>query len=149
MNLKLFHTRLDDHHAQADQEAINRFMETVTVKKLSTQFIPADPDYWSIMVFYEEGNTSTASTADAKLHVDTSDELTAEELEIVNALKQWRKDKAREANLPDFMICQNAALMALSRYKPRNVADLSKVKGFGEQKIAKYGDDIIGVLNAF
>jgi superfamily II DNA helicase RecQ len=143
MNLRLFQTRLDEQHIHADQEAINSFMEEVTVKKTATQFVPGEPDYWSVMVFYENAKPQS------KLSVDPDVELSSDEKEIVSALKQWRKDKAQSVNLPDFMICHNAEILAVTKFKPRTMEELSRVKGFGDQKVAKYGDDIIAVLNAF
>lgn len=40
--------------------------------------------------------------------------------------------------------------MTIAKIKPQSLDELSKVKGFvsGGQKIAKYGDDIIAVLNS-
>jgi superfamily II DNA helicase RecQ len=150
MNLKLFQTRLDEQHLQTDQETINSFMEQVTVRKTATQFVPGEPDYWSVMVFYENGKPKKPAYKEPeKLSVDPDIELTDEEKEIVTALKQWRKDKASALNLPDFMICHNAELLSVTKLKPRTMEELSKVKGFGDQKVAKHGDEIISVLNAF
>lgn len=150
MNLKLFQTRLDEQHIQNDQDTINRFMEEVTVKKTATQFVPGEPDYWSVMVFYENGKPKKPAYKETeKLSVEADVELSKDEKEIVSALKQWRKDRASAVNLPDFMICHNAELLAVTKLKPRTMEELSRVKGFGEQKVAKYGDDIIAVLNAF
>lgn len=150
MYVKLFKTRLHDNYLSADQEAINAFMEQVTVKKTATQFVPDEPDYWSIMVFYEnEKPRKPAWKEPEKLSVQPDVELTEEEKEIIAALKQWRKDKASAMNVPDFLICHNADLLALSKLKPRSMEELSRVKGFGDLKIAKHGDEIISVLNAF
>src|SRR5688572_12281105 len=92
MNLKLFQIRLDGQHLQADQESINSFMEQVTVKKTATQFVPGEPDYWSVMVYYEnEKPKKPAYKEPEKLSVEPDVELTQEEKEIVAALKQWRK----------------------------------------------------------
>ncbi|MEO5905126.1 MAG: HRDC domain-containing protein [Saprospiraceae bacterium] len=150
MNLRLFQTRLDDQHIHADQDAINAFMEQVTVKKTATQFVPGEPDYWSVMVFYENGKPKKPAYKEPeKLSVEADVELSADEQEIVSALKQWRRDKALTANLPEYIICHNADLIAVSKLKPRSMEELSRVKGFGDLKVAKYGDDIMSVLNAF
>ena len=150
MKIKLMQTRLDPQYLEADQEIINQFMESVNVKKTATQFVPGEPDFWSIIVHYElEKPTKPASKEPEKLSVEPDVELTAEEKEIVSALKQWRKDKANALNIPDFLICHNSELISLSKYKPRTMEALSQVKGFGSQKVAKHGDEIISVLNAF
>ncbi len=148
---------MDDQFIQGDQESLNQFLNSVTVKKTSTQYVPSEPDYWSILVFYENGNTpkengkpSRKISRDTVSHPEEPEPvLTADQLEIVTALKQWRRDKAHSVNQPDYIICHNATIEALSRQKPRTLAELGEVKGFGDQKIAKYGEDVIAVLNAF
>lgn len=150
MNLKVFQTRLDEQHLQADQETINRFMERVYVKKTATQFVPGEPDYWSVVVFYEnEPVKKPAGKESNKKPVPSDADLSEEEKEIVAALKQWRKDKASALNVPDFFICHNAELMSISKIRPRKLDDLKEVRGFGDQKIARHGDEIISVVNAF
>jgi superfamily II DNA helicase RecQ len=148
MNLKLFNTRLATENLQSDQEAINHFMGSVQVKKTSTQFVPGNPDYWSILVFYENGNEVKSKKTKA-LPSFTEADLTETEKHILAALKLWRKDKAAEINLPDFMVCQNATLFNVVKSRPQSLVDLASIKGLGDQKIAKYGDDIIAILNAF
>ena len=150
MKIKLFQSRLDEQNLRQDQEVINQFMEQVTVKKTATQFVPGEPDFWSVMVFYDDVKPpKPAYKEPEKLSVEPDIELTPDEQEIVLALKQWRKDKASAMNVPDYIICHNAEIISLSKLKPRTMEDLSKVKGFGNQKVAKHGDEIISVLNAF
>lgn len=150
MNLKLFQTRLDDKHIQQDQDAINTFMESVTVKKTATQFVISQPDFWSVLVFYENGKAQKNGSKESdKLSFDSEEELTADEKQIFGALKQWRKDRAKEVNVPEYLVCHNAELITVSKTRPRSMEELLKIKGIGNQKIAKYGDDIIAVVNAF
>jgi superfamily II DNA helicase RecQ len=157
MNVKLFQARLDEMYLQADQETLNQFLGSVTVKKTSTQYVPGEPDYWSVLVFYENGKTTKENgkaprktTREMVSHTTEPEPLlTADQLEIVTALKQWRRDKAHEINQPEYIVCHNATIEALSRQKPRSLEELSEVRGFGEQKVARYGEDVIAVLNAF
>lgn len=149
MNLRIFSTRLEPEFLATDQETINRFMESVTVTKTSTQFVPGNPDYWSILVFYENGQSiQSKETAKAAEPVTTA-QLTEDEQAIVNALKIWRKERATELNVPEYLVCHNATLITLARQKPQQLSGLAQIKGLGEQKIARYGDDIVAILNAF
>jgi superfamily II DNA helicase RecQ len=148
MNLKLFNTRLSPENAVNDQMAINTFMDTVSVKKTSTQFVPGNPDYWSILVFYEDLN-GTHKKETEKQPAITEADLNETERNIYAALRLWRKDRATEINLPEFMVCHNATLMTVARERPADLLALSKIKGLGDQKVAKYGEDIVAILNAF
>ncbi|MBK8831450.1 MAG: HRDC domain-containing protein [Saprospiraceae bacterium] len=149
MNLKLFNTRLSTESAFAGKsKAINSFMDSVSVKKTSTQFVPGNPDFWSILVFYEDLN-GTHKKETEKQPAITEEDLNETEKSIYAALRLWRKDRANEINLPEFMVCHNATLMTVAKEKPQDLLALSKIKGLGDQKIAKYGDDIVAILNAF
>lgn len=145
MQLRIFQARLDPMYFDQDQHALNDFMDSVTVKKTATQFIPAEPDFWSILVFYEK-EKQVKKTAKPKISdVDFTDSQKA----VLNALKAWRKEKAEEAQIPEFMVCPNSALNGVVEAFPRSIDDLRQVKGFGESKINRYGDDILAVVNAF
>ena len=177
MQVKLFNTRIDAETIAADQRAINSFMETVTVKSTATQFVNGAPDFWSILIFYEnnedqkpqkakmkeptikeetispgEITTSVETTKPSKTAKPVEEDdtpLTEEENQILLALKTWRKDKANELQQPEFMVFSNATLQGLAKAKPRKVTELNKVKGIGDAKITRYGDDLMAILNAF
>jgi superfamily II DNA helicase RecQ len=46
------------------------------------------------------------------------------------------------------MISHNSELMNIAIHKPKTIADLIKIKGFGEVKIEKFGQDIIALIKA-
>lgn len=64
------------------------------------------------------------------------------------ALKQLRAQQARELELPAFCIFNNAVLVNLVRIRPRTTDKLSKVKGVGPKKIARFGGKIIEICNS-
>ena len=74
--------------------------------------------------------------------------MTEDEKKIFEVFKQWRQDKATQMNVPNFVICHNTELMTIAKLKPQTLEDLLKIKGFGEQKITKFGDDILALLNS-
>jgi superfamily II DNA helicase RecQ len=147
MILKLFTLQLTAEHASRDQEAINAFMDSVAVKQTATQFVPGNPDFWSILLFYEPLNGH--KVAEPEKPVVTEADLNEEEQQIFAALRLWRKDKAIEINHPEYLVFHNATLISLAKEKPRTVDELSRIKGVGEQKIIRYGDDLMAILNAF
>ena len=165
MNLQHFRARLDEQHLESDQQSINQFMEQVVVKQTATQFVPGAPDFWSILLFYEpingiEVNGHEPVKKKAVVHESTlpavtatevveEEPLTSDQAQILLALKTWRKDKAHEAQRPEYLIVQNATLESLARKKPRSTKELSTIKGLGEHKIAQFGEDIMAILNAF
>ena len=146
MQIKVFHIRLSKEHFQTDQDTINSFLSSVTVKKTATELVTGQPNnFWTILVFYED---LKAEKPTDKVTVTEDNELTEDEKQIFETLKQWRQDKGNELHIPNFMVCHNKELMTIAKVKPRTLDELSRIKGFGGQKIAKFGDEIIGVLNS-
>lgn len=148
MKVKVFHIRLTKDNLQTDQDNLNNFLDSVTVKKTATELISGQPNFWSILVFYDDQKTEKQVKTSDKISVTADTELTEDEKRIFEILKQWRQDKATQLNIPNFMVCHNTELMTIAKVKPQTLDDLSQIKGFGGQKIAKFGDDIIALLNS-
>lgn len=143
MKIKVFTVRLTENELEIDQNSLNDFLETVTFKKSSTQFVGSENDsYWSVLLHYEE--ILEAKKEEPKHEV----ELTEREQVIFQKLKKWRAEKASELGFKNFMICHNSELMAVAVRGPKSKTELRQIKGFGNFKAEKYGDDILSVLNA-
>jgi superfamily II DNA helicase RecQ len=141
MNIKVFNIRLDKEYCQEDQSKMNEFLDSVEIKLTSTNFVTTSTvDFWSAVVFFEPKKEIKSSVNEK--------ELTFEEKKIYFALKKWRSDKAQQLILPHYMICHNSELVSIAIKKPQTLEDFKTVKGFGENKTANYGGDIISLLNA-
>jgi superfamily II DNA helicase RecQ len=141
MNIKVFNIRLDKEHSQEDQKKMNEFLDSVDIKLTSTNFVTTTTvDFWSAVVFFEPKKESKSSVEESELSV--------EEKKIYSALKQWRNDMAKESGWSAFRICHNSHLISISKARPQTLDEFKHVKSFGESRLAKYGDDIISLLNA-
>lgn len=142
MNIKVFNIRLDKENCQNDQARMNAFLDSVSVKLTSTNFVTTGTvDFWSAVVFYELKKSDSKSTEII--------ELNEQEKEIFIALKQWRNDLAQKLGWSAFRICHNSHLISIAKSKPQTLDELKSVKSFGESRTLNYGDDILSVLNAF
>ena len=146
MNIKVFNIRLSKEHCQNDQAKMNEFLDSVEVKLTSTNFVTTGTtDYWSAVVFYD----IKKSTEKPKEEKPNFEDLSQHEKEIFMALKQWRNDMASDLGWSAFRICHNSHLMAIADAKPETLEELIQVKGFGEIRSEKYGEDNLAILNAF
>ncbi len=148
MQVKVFQIRLTQENLQADQDELNSFLGSVTIKKSATQLVVANPEYWSVLVYYTNEKPSPTIKSSDKISFPLNVELTNEEKKIYETLKQWRFDKAVELSVPSYLISSNAELITITKVKPQKPEDLIKIRGFAGQKIAKFGNDIIAVLNS-
>ena len=67
---------------------------------------------------------------------------------ILECLKDWRTDKANELKVPKYMVCHNSELINIAFHQPTTMEALKNIKGFGEKKAQRFGEDIIALLNA-
>ena len=65
----------------------------------------------------------------------------------MDALRQWRKDYAKENDIPAFIVFSDKTLKDLVLRAPTNEKDLAKVYGLGEKKIDLFGKILIEKLH--
>lgn len=143
MKIKVFKIRISEEFLASDQSLINDFISQHEIVHTNSKLIEDETNYWSVLVSYQEKKGKAKSTKTVSV---TEEELSEEESIIYNKLKDWRSEKARESQIPSYIIFHNAHLMALAKYKPSNLEDLENVNGIGKTKIEKYGIEIIEVF---
>lgn len=65
---------------------------------------------------------------------------------LLKALKNWRLSRARQHKLPAFVIFHDSVLAEISAVKPRTLEALCGIKGIGENKLARYGEEILHIV---
>ncbi|WP_245975145.1 RQC domain-containing protein [Deminuibacter soli] len=65
------------------------------------------------------------------------------EKDLLQQLKQLRKTIAAKENMPPYIIFSDATLVELATYLPLVTGDLSRISGFGEVKMDRYGNDFL------
>ncbi|MEV5896587.1 DNA helicase RecQ [Nonomuraea fuscirosea] len=78
----------------------------------------------------------------------TAAELPAEAAPVFERLRSWRGATAKEQGVPAYVIFHDATLREIATRMPTTLAELSQVNGVGENKLAKYGDQVLEVLRA-
>ena len=67
---------------------------------------------------------------------------------VFDALREWRRAQAKEADVAAFVIFNDATLIAIAAARPRNRAELLRVSGVGPVKAQRFGDDVLGIVAA-
>ncbi|WP_405430803.1 DNA helicase RecQ [Micromonospora sp. NBC_00617] len=73
-------------------------------------------------------------------------ELTPAAASVFERLRAWRAATAKEQGVPAYVIFHDATLRQIAGDAPTSLAELSRVSGVGENKLAKYGEQILAVL---
>lgn len=91
----------------------------------------------------ERPATKAAKTAKAaKAPVDLPDEA----MPIFERLRAWRAATAKEQGVPAYVIFHDATLREIATALPTTLTELGRVNGVGENKLAKYGTQVLETL---
>jgi superfamily II DNA helicase RecQ len=140
--IKIFTLPFSTVHGTFFEDEVNRFLLNKKVNAIKAEFFICRQNvYWSILVDYNMVVEEAKSKSPPKL--DEKDGL------LLKRLKEWRKERAEIEGIPVYIIATNAQLLAIVRLKPRAKEGIKQIKGFGEKKIGKYGDDVLNIVAQF
>jgi len=64
-------------------------------------------------------------------------------------LREWRRETAKEQNVPAYVVMHDTTLDELCRTRPTSIGGLLKISGIGERKAELYGRQILDALKRF
>jgi ATP-dependent DNA helicase RecQ len=80
-----------------------------------------------------------SAAADPGPEVSTDDPL-------YEALRTWRLERARAEQVPAYTLFSDRTLRELVARRPRGTAELLQVWGFGDERVRRFGEDVIAVI---
>lgn len=146
MKFKVFNIRLTDGLREQDEERLNQFLEAVVVKQVFASIAHTGVNIWSVLLCYEDELAMSEMTLSEVEEGEPPTILSPDEELVYQKLKRWRNERAMQEGIPPYMIAHNAWLTAMVKLPVQTKDDLLRIKGFGERRTQKYGDEILGVL---
>ena len=67
---------------------------------------------------------------------------------VFERLRAWRGATAKEQGVPAYVVFHDATLRQIAAQAPTTLAELGSISGIGENKLAKYGQQILDTLAA-
>jgi ATP-dependent DNA helicase RecQ len=67
---------------------------------------------------------------------------------VFERLRAWRGATAKEQGVPAYVIFHDATLRQIAAQAPSTLAELGTISGIGENKLAKYGQQVLDTLTA-
>ena len=65
---------------------------------------------------------------------------------VFDALREWRRDVAKEQGVPPYVIFHDSTLRQVSASRPDSLSALSRIDGVGEKKLERYGEGLLAAL---
>ncbi len=75
-------------------------------------------------------------------------DLAPEDVALFEKLREWRAATAKEQGVPAYVVFHDATLRDIAARKPADLSGLGAVGGVGENKLAKYGEQVLEVVAA-
>jgi ATP-dependent DNA helicase RecQ len=74
--------------------------------------------------------------------------LTLSEQNLLAALKDKRREIAREDSVPAYIVFSDRTLADMALRRPASLEALANVRGVGEMKLARYGEKFLAVIKS-
>jgi ATP-dependent DNA helicase RecQ len=97
----------------------------------------------TVLMRREQEKAATSKAAKPK---KAAVDLPAEAAPIFEQLRAWRAAAAKEQGVPAYVIFHDATLREIATALPKSLADLGRINGVGENKLAKYGQQVLDAL---
>ena len=69
--------------------------------------------------------------------------------ELFDALRAWRLETARQADVPAFVVFTDATLTAIAERAPADLRELAALPGVGPAKLERFGESVLAILRDF
>ena len=158
--LKIVTLPFDDKMEEFEQEKLERVLKDVQIVKYQAELVKIEGKYyWTAFVEYEKADKFNKNSGkdnfsqDIKEFKDANlnymEYLTEDEMELYKILKEWRAGEAQLLGYPPYIIASNQLLANIAKTNPKNMEELSQLKGMGKRKIRDYGEEILLILENF
>ncbi len=148
MKLKIFTFRFSESSGGFDDETLQKYISDKEVIESTNHFFVHDKiPYLTVLISYRD--VSNEEKRKRPRYYDYRVDLDEREVEVYNAMREWRTIKARQEGIPPYLILNNRQIAQIVKLEIQTNTELSKINGIGEAKIKRYCTDILKVLNKF
>ena len=158
--LKIVTLPFDEKMEEFEQEKLEKVLKDVQILKYQAELVKIEGKYyWTAFVECEkieklnknsEKNNFTENGKEFKdANKNYMEYLTEDEMELYKILKEWRAGEAQLLGYPPYIIASNQLLANIAKTNPKNMEELSQLKGMGKRKIKDYGEEILLILENF
>ena len=69
--------------------------------------------------------------------------------ELLEKLQEWRSERFKADNVPAYAIMHQSTLIQIASIIPSSKHELLLIKGFGDTRFKKYGEQILAICSEF
>ena len=138
------------HSLCQDTEEERRVLHVALTRGRRRVLVVADADRPSRFLAELRGETARAvtvpDTPDEPIHDAASRRAGLVDDDLLEALKAWRREAARERGVPPYVVLWDRTLDEIAAARPHSEEELLEVRGIGPAKLDEYGEDILEIV---
>jgi ATP-dependent DNA helicase RecQ len=66
---------------------------------------------------------------------------------LFEALRDWRRERAKEQGVPPYVIFHDSTLREVAARRPSSLRELSVIEGIGDTKLERHGESLLSALD--
>jgi ATP-dependent DNA helicase RecQ len=152
VQVRVFTLAFSDAVGGFPDEVVRQFLADKRVLEVNDHlFTRAGSPYLALVVKFE-GGASTAPVVAARgkpgrdRAPDEGVTLREADWPVFKALKTWRSERSRKDGVPPYVVATNRVLSEIAASRPQTKTALGTIAGFGEAKVARYGDELLALV---
>lgn len=127
------------------KEYSSNFIKSIIKNLLELKYIDLKPGTYSMLILNNRSIKVLKSEEKVFMKLKKMEDEVINK-DIYNALKSWRKIKAIKENIRPYIIFSDRTLIDISNIKPYDTESLMNIRGMGEKKLQKYGEEILELI---
>ena len=127
------------------KEYSSNFIKSIIKNLLELKYIDLKPGTYSMLILNNRSIKVLKSEEKVFMKLEKMEDEVINK-DIYNALKSWRKIKAIKEDIRPYIIFSDRTLIDISNIKPENKESLMNIRGMGEKKLQKYGEEILELI---
>jgi superfamily II DNA helicase RecQ len=138
-----------------EQEALNQFLAQNHVVDIEKEFVSDGlKSHWAVCVTVARtsvssinNNPASQKSSDRKRSsIDYKEVLSPSDFEVYAALRELRKQVAKDEGVPAYVIFTNAQLASMVTEKVSSKQALASINGIGEARVDKHAETFVSCL---
>ena len=147
MQIRIFNVPLTDDGENLAE--MNRFLAGHKVLEVEQRFFQNEKGAcWSFCVRFLSSNGSGFHSQTNKQKVDYKEILNENEFVVFSKLRECRKTLATADAVPAYAVFTDEELAGISRLPVLEATKLIAIKGIGDKKVEKYGNQLIELFKS-
>ena len=131
------------------KEYSSRFIKDIIKTLIDFGYVDLKEGTYSMLKLNKKSLKILKSEMKVLFKLNESEEEVMLNKELFNILRNWRKDRALKEGIKPYIIFSDSTLIQISNVVPKNKEELLGIRGMGEKKYEKFGEELLDIINDY